>query len=243
MKEWSVVHLLEFAWKRIVVIACVAAACAAAAFSYCKFVAVPEYAATASVMVTNGAIVDSHLGYEKVQGTDISASLSLCDTVVDILNTPDIYKLLADKLDNQYKYNELMNMTAVERKNKETLFINIMTTSVKPAEAKKIVNAYANLVPDYINGFVPNSNVVVAAEALNARKVFPNTGRATVFAGLISAIAIYVILFVAEGLNKTVDSECDFVEIYKIPLLGTIPDFDNGNNDTYYSKGGNRYGN
>lgn len=242
MKKWTVVYLFEFAWKKIWALICAAIVCAAATFSYCYFVATPRYTATASVMVTNGAIIDNNVGYEKVQGTDISASLALSNTVVDLLNTPDIYKALSQKLGDKYTYSQLKGMISAERKGEETLIINVSATTVEPGESIRIINSYASLVPEYINRFVPYSNVLVAAEADNARKAFPNTVKSTIIAALVGAILIYVMLFVAEDLNKAVDSQNDFVEIYKIPLLGTVPDFEGGGNDAYYSKGGSRYG-
>lgn len=243
MKKWTVVYLFEFAWKKIWALVCAAIICAAATFSYCHFVATPRYTATAAVMVTNGAIVENNVGYEKVQGTDISASLSLSNTVVDLLNTPDIYKALAQKLGDKYTYNQLMGMISAERKGDETLFINISTTTTNRSESVRIANAYAALVPEYVSKFVPYSNVLIASQADSARKAFPSTARSTVIAAIIGAVLIYVALFIAEDLNKAVSSENDFVEVYKIPLLGTVPDFENGANESYYAKGGNQYGN
>lgn len=241
MKELSVIYLLQLAWKRLWAIIGVAVICAAGVFSYCHFVAVPKYSATASVMVTNGAIIDNNAGYEKVQATDISASLSLTNTVVDILKTPDIYKELSSKIGSKYTYRELMGMTSVERKGEDTLFINISVTSATPEEAIRIVNSYVNSAPSYINNFVPYSNVTVSAEAFSASKVYPSTVSSTILAAFLGAAVIYVIFFISERLNRTVDSENDFVTEYKIPLLGTVPDFEGSSNDAYYSKGGVRY--
>ena len=242
MKKWTVVYLFEFAWKKIWALICAAIVCAAATFSYCYFVATPRYTATASVMVTNGAVIDNNAGYEKVQGTDISASLALSNTVVDLLKTPNIYKNLSDKISNKYSYQQLRGMISAERKDEETLIINVSATTTDPGESIMVVNSYASLVPEYINKFIPYSNVLVAAEADSARKAFPSTARATILAALVGAIVIYVALFIAEDLNKTVDSSDEFVDIYKIPLLGAVPDFEVGGNDAYYSKGGSRYG-
>ncbi len=240
MKELSLINLLELAWKRLWALICAAVICAVGIFSYCHFFAVPRYSATASVMVTNGAIIDNNVGYEKVQATDISASLALSNTVVDILSTPNVYKELSQQMDNRYTYRELMGMTSVVRKSEETLFINISATSSSPDEAVRVVNAFANIAPDYINEFVPYSNVKVSAEAFSASKVFPNTVRLTIIAAIAGAALMYGIFFVAEGLNRTVNSENDFVAEYKVPLLGTVPDFEGNNNETYYSKGGSK---
>ncbi|MBQ8203240.1 MAG: hypothetical protein IJZ75_03055 [Clostridia bacterium] len=240
MKELSIIYLLQLAWKRLWALILAAVVCGAGVFCYCQFMAQPKYSATASVMVTNGAIIENNVGYEKVQATDISASLSLTTTVVDILETPDIYKELSSELNNSYTYRELMAMTTVERKGDETLMINVSVVSTSPEEAVNIVNAYVKSVPDYITGFVPYSHVKVSAEAFNANKIYPRTAQVSVLAAILGAAAVYLVFFTAERLNRAVDSENDFVTEFKIPLLGTVPDFEGGGNETYYSKGGSR---
>ena len=92
MKNISLITLLEIALKHIFVIILCAVIVATMAFSYCEFVAVPQYSATGSIMVTNGGISTTHdegnsYSNDTLNNTDIQASLNFVYTVVDILNT------------------------------------------------------------------------------------------------------------------------------------------------------------
>ena len=97
MNNISLISLLKLAVKHIFLLIFAGLVCAAAAFSYCNFIAQPKYSATGSVIVTNGSIINnnasdtaSQTSSKNVSYTDINASLQLADTINDILNTNDI---------------------------------------------------------------------------------------------------------------------------------------------------------
>ena len=98
MNNISLISLLKLALKHIYALILSGVVFAAVAFSYCKFVAVPKYSATGSILVTNGSIINdtqssatSSTSSRNVSYTDINASLQLADTINDILK-----KFLAD---------------------------------------------------------------------------------------------------------------------------------------------------
>ena len=105
----SLIHLLKLALRYIYVLIVAGLICAVIAFSYCQFIAVPKYSATGSVLVTNGAIIadsnnSENTASKSVSNTDISASLQLANTIIDILKTNDIYKELAVNTGGKYTY-------------------------------------------------------------------------------------------------------------------------------------------
>ena len=116
MNNLSIYHFARILFKNILVIILVALVSGVAAFSYCQYFVQEKYAATGSVLVTNGAIL-----YEKdnksnsVQSSDIAASINLLTTVEDILSTNDIYKKLAEELGGQYTYTQLKNCVKIEK--------------------------------------------------------------------------------------------------------------------------------
>lgn len=242
-KTINVMDLVMLAWHRLWIIILAAIVCAAGAFSYCKFFLTPSYSATASVLVTNGAVTISYDDTtNKVSGSDISASLYLAYTVVDILNTPDIYKKVADSLGDGYEYQNLMARSSVVRRTEETLFIDITFSSPDPKEAMRIANKYAEIACKYIPEFIPSSNAMVASTAIKSVMTYPRTVRTTAVAGLAGAVVAYLILFMIESLNRSVKGEEDFAASFEVPLLGVVHDFENAETGSYRkSKGG--YGN
>ena len=129
------------------------------------------HTATATILVTNGAAITSSAATtDKISGGDISASLYLADTVVEILNAPDIYIELADELGEEYDSKQLDKSINVERRSEDTLFIDITCTSSNPDEAVRIANVFAEVACGYIPEFIPSARANVAATATGTKK-------------------------------------------------------------------------
>ena len=243
MQEISIFVLFRIAVKRIWFLVLALVLAMALAFSYCEFVAKPVYGASAAIIVTNGAVVttEENSSSQKLLGSDIQASLLLADLVVDMLKTPDIYKYLAKKLDGEYDYKLLKANTTVVRRGDDTLFIDISYLDENPQKAIKIANMFASAACDYVAEFISKSDPRVVSSADRALLVSPKTARTTVIFGLVATFLTYTIFVVVELLNNTVKGEEDFVARYEIPLLGTVPDFEEARKAVsykYYTKGG-----
>ncbi len=235
MENLNLVFLFRIFYRRLLVIVLCFAVAAGAAFAYCEFIATPKYRATASVMVTNGAIIsdDESSVKKSVTSTDIQASLNLVDTVADILATPGVYRETAKALGDKYTYNQLMGMASIKRRSETTLFVDVSFQNSDPKEAINIANAFVNTACNYIAGVIPNSNATVAAPAVGAKLTYPRTFATTALVGLAAAAAVYIVFIFAETTNRVIRSEEDFVSQYDVPVLGSIPDFDTADTSGY----------
>ncbi len=239
-KTINIMDLVMLAWRRIWIIILAAVVFAAGAFSYCKFFLTPSYSATASILVTNGAVT-VYSDKSTVSASDISASLYLSYTVIDILKTPDIYKTVADQLGKGYEYQNLMSRTTVQRRSEDTLFVDVTFSSTDPKEAMRIANKFVEISCAYIPEFVPHSRAMVASTAIKASMTYPRTVMTTGVAGVVGAVAAYIVLFIIESMNRSIKGEEDFANSFDVPLLGAVPDFENAESSGYRknrSKGG-----
>ena len=220
-KTINIMDLVMLAWRKLWILAIATVVCAVAAFGYCKFFLTPSYSATSSILVTNGAVITSYEETtDKISGSDISASLYLADTVVDILNTP------------------------VARRSENTLFIDITYSSTDAVKAKETANIFADVACDYIPSFIPSARANVASTATGAAQTYPRTTMTTAVVGILGAAVTYVVLFIIESMNRSIKGEEDFANSFDVPLLGAVPDFENvetGGYRKYKSRGG--YGN
>ena len=233
-KTINIMDLVMLAWRHIWIIILAAVVFAASAFSYCKFLLTPSYSATASILVTNGAVITSYAETtDKISGSDISASLYLAYTVVDILNTPDIYKKVADQLGKEYSYQGLMGASSIARRSDDTLFIDVKFSSTDPKEAMRIANKFVEIACNYIPEFIPSARANVASTAIKAAMTYPRTMMTTGVAGVVGAVAAYVILFIIESMNRAIKGEEDFTSNFDVPLLGAVPDFENAEGSGY----------
>ena len=165
--------IFVFFFRKLAILISVVAIVVGASFAYCEFTEKPEYEASASIIVTNGPVVSADDGQstQKVLGSDIQASLLLADTVVDILETPDIYKYLARKLGSGSDYKQLMSKTSVVRRGEDTMFIDISYRDGDPDKARQIVNLFASASCDYIAEFIPKSNPKIVESADTPKRV------------------------------------------------------------------------
>ena len=244
MKGFTLFSLVKIALKHLYILILAAIVCGAGMFSYCHFLVTPIYSATASMIVTNGAIIDSE-NSNKVSGSDISASKNFAATACDVLKTNDIYKELAQKLSNKYTYSTLRSSASITPRNEDTLFIDISFTSTSKDEAVVLVNNFLELVPSHIGEVFPGA-LVKTFEADSARKVSPKTINSTFYAAVVGAALAYLIILIVYSLNTVIKSEEDFKERFDVPVLGNIPDFAKAKsgkyykNYKYYGKGGNK---
>lgn len=253
MNEITIMYLLKLAWRRIWALILAMVIFAGAAFAYCELLATPKYTATASVLVTNGSITTTNSiqnGVEaesnSVKTTDISASLYLADTIIDILTTSDIFKQLSTSMGDKYTYDQLRSMATVSRKGDDTLFVNVSFSASTADEAIMLANAFVKLAPDYITKYIPYSNAMVAATADSAAEVYPRTLITTAVAGMLGAVLAFAGVFIIDSMDHALNGEEDFVSRYDIPLLGSVPDFENtvmnSSGNYNYKKGGYRSG-
>lgn len=236
-KTINIMDLVMLAWRRIWILILSAVVCAVAVFSYCKFFITPSYSATASIIATNGAVT-VYSDKSSVSASDLSASLYLAETVIDILKTPDIYKDVADELGKDYNYQNLMGRATVARRGEDTLFIDVTFSSTDPKEAMRIANKFVEISCEYIPEFVPHSVAKVASTAIKASKTYPRTMMSTAVAGVVGAVVSYIVLFIIESTNRAIKGEEDFANNFDVPLLGAVPDFENADSSAYRKKKG-----
>lgn len=251
MNEFSIYHIFRLLIKNIFVIALSAIVFGVGTFAYCEFHLQERYAATGSVVVTNGGIFENDtqttvIQGDKVNNADIAASINLLTTVRDILSTNDIYKQLSEELGGKYSYGQLKSFASVTKRDDYSLFIDVKFEMNDKTEVAKITNTFLELAPEYINKFIPNSSTTIVTTSDTAAKTYPRTSSSTTIAMLIGALLAFVIVYIISLFNTTIESEEEFKDRYNIPVLGDIPDFTAAKSGKYgksYYKGGSYYGN
>lgn len=257
MRGITLFSLLNLALKHIVALILSAVIFATAAFSYCEYVATPRYSATGSVLVTNGVIkvgtdINENGESVKLENTDIVASLNFMATAIDMLKQNEIYKLLAEKINNKYTYNQLVGMSKIERRNDNSLYIDITFTAPSKDEAVKLVNEYMELTPNYIKNHV--DSIAVSFNPVDyASKIYPRTITTTFLFAVLGAAIVFSILILIFLMNSTITDEDEFKERFDIQVIGSIPDFASARSrksykyynrySGYYGRGNNKDGN
>ncbi len=238
MNELTISNIVSIILKRIWLVIIVAVLCGALAFGYCSFLATPVYRANTSILITNGGII-TESSDDSIQTNDLSASIYLVDTCVDILKSQKIYKDLSTALGEKYSYSSLKGGFSISRRDEESLFIDISFRSTDKEEAKIIVNAFTQLAPSYTEEILPSVTVEILDTADSTSCVYPQTLSTTVVFAMLGAAVICILLVLIATLDQAIKDEEDFMAHFDIPVLGSVPDFDNSPTYAYRAKTGN----
>lgn len=226
MKEISILYLLKLITKNLFVILLTTVVLAAATFCYCHFLVVPQYSATASIIVSNGTIItDTESGTGKDLSSDISASVALAKNCTQLLQTPEMYKKVASQ-NNISNHNSIRKAFKIVQRSEDMMILDITSTAGSPKDAVTLVNSFASTSPDYISGILTNARINVVAEAEGAVQVAPQTIPSTLIGAVIGFILAVLVFLIIDMFDQSIHTEEDLSENFAtLPILGVIPDF------------------
>lgn len=227
MKELDLSSLFKTIKDHILPILISAVLLAALVFGYNTFFVTPTYRTTTTILVNNGGLADVGVPGDSVSSSDLNASLYLVETCVDILESDNMYKELANALGKDYSYYNLKKRFYPAPRGEASLLIDISTFGTNPKEMKEIANTFLEIAPTFIRNNILSVDVKTLATAEKVDKIGPRTASSTFFAFVLGALISSVVFVVISLLKNTIESEADFKSRYNIPLLGTVPFFEN----------------
>ena len=129
-----------------------------------------------------------------------------------------------DSLDLDMTYGKLYKMVEVTSVD-STQIMQITVTDTDAERAGEIVQTIADIVPDVLVEKVgAGSCKTVSDVSINPNKVFPQTKKYVVMAGLLGAVLVCGVLVLAHLLHDTVVDDEDVQKKLGLPVLGLIPE-------------------
>lgn len=245
MKGITLLSLLNVALKNILILLLAAVLFGAGGFAYCEFFCSPKYSAKGSLLITNGGInmeeyVAQKDNFGTINNSDISASTSIGNIIIEMLSENQVYKEFSSKLDGEYSYGALKSMTSINKRNDRSLFIDITLTTGSREESIRLTNEFLAILPDYLTNNFPDMRLS-SYSADNAHQVYPQSIKTTCIVAMFGAVLVYAVLFIIYLLNTSITTEDDFRERFDIPVLGSIPDFTAARSAKYSRYNKNKY--
>lgn len=229
--EFNVQELLEVClrrWKLIVVCVLIAAI---AAFTFSVFCMTPMYRAGIKVYVNNRTVTEDK---ETTSSGDLSASIYLVKGYQLVTESDSVLQVVAEKLDNDYTVNQLKSAITTQEE-KDTVMFYLYVTLPDPVEAARVANAMAEAIPVEIPQIIHGTSAKVVDKAkVPSGRYSPSYTRNAILgaaAGLLAAVVYVTIIYLRDTRIK---DENDLTDMFDIPILGRIPQFEN--------ESGNRYG-
>lgn len=191
-----------------------------AAYAGVYFLVTPQYEASITMYVNNKTSTE---GNSTLTQSDLTASAHLVDTYSAILKNVSVLRDVIADAEVSLEVTELEKMISISSVNNTEVF-EIAVTYQDPKAAARIVNSIAVIGPERISEIVEGSSVKIINLADIPSKIVSPSYRKAILLGLLFGgfISSCIIIF-CSLMDTTVKSESDF-ELWKYPLLGTVPD-------------------
>ena len=218
----DVKHVLSVLFKFAWIIVAVGIVLGAVTFGYYSNYVAPQYSASVMLYVNNKSLSVS--GSISISAADLSASQSLIDTYIGILNTRTTMEEVIERAEVDYTPSQLKGMVSAKKVDGTEIF-TVTVTSPDPYEAAHIANCISEVLPHRIEDIVDGSSMrIVDSAVVNLNKVSPNIARKTMMAFLIGCFAAAGLVVLLSLFDDTIRDEDYLTENYELPILSRIPD-------------------
>lgn len=228
MKEISLLDIVSALLRKWWIILISMIICGLSAFVYCELFAAPKYAATGSTVLSAGASILNTENSSSIKSSDVSITLALSNSFVDILSSRDLYETIAGKYDFGYSAAQLKKMTTISGR-EDSLIVDVTVRSGSVQDSVQIVNAILDESPAYMKSKMPAAVIVPLDKAQGATQYSPRTVNTTVLFALVGALLSSFVVFLFSYYDTTIKGEADIARNFDIAVLGAIPDFTNAN--------------
>ena len=222
MEDEETIDLMEIArllWAHIVQIVAVAVAAALICLLVCMYALTPKYQASINMIVN--ARQDTTTTFTS---DNFNSAKNLISTYAVIIKSNTVLNEVIDTLELDMTYGQLYSMVSVTDVD-STQIMKVTVTDTDAKRAGEIVQTIADIVPDVLVEKVEaGSCKTVSDVAINPNKVFPQTKKYVVMAGLLGAVVVCAILVLAHLLHDTVVDDEDVQKKLGLPVLGLIPE-------------------
>ncbi len=229
--------LLRKAWA--VILAAILGASIVLSITY--FLVTPKYESSAMFYVNNNSISVGEATLS-IDSSDITASKSLVNTYIVILNTRETLNDVIDYAGVNRRYSEVEDMIHAEAVDDTEVFRVVVTTE-SPEEANTIANAIAYILPKRISSIVEGTSAkVVESSVVAASPSSPSYTTNTLIGFLLGLILSVGIIVMQEMLDITIRKDEDLTQVCKHPVLASVPDMNapSKGNGAYYGYGAKR---
>ncbi len=221
--------LLRKSW----LIAGVAVLCAVLALVGTVLFVAPKYQSSVMFYVNNNSVSLGDVDF-KITSSDISASKSLVNTYIVILNTRETLVDVIDYAEVDLTYERLKGMISAQAVDATEIF-RVTVTSTDPVEAEAVAGAIGYILPKRINSVIQGTCALVVDRAvLPAEPCSPNYTKNTMIGFVLGLLAVVAVLTVLETLDNTIRTEEDITGVCEHPILAPVPGMtESGKGATY----------
>ena len=159
-----------------------------------------------------------------ISSGDLSTSRNLVESYIVILNTRESLNDVIDYAGVNLTYKDVREMISAAAVN-ETEIFEVVVTSPDPAEAEKIANAIAYILPKRISSIIEGTSAkVVDAAVVPVKPSSPSYTKNTVIGFLLGFVLAVGMIALQEIFDVSIREDEDITQTCKHPILASVPD-------------------
>ena len=234
--EIDLQRLFNALMKRAWVIAIAAVIGAVLTFVGTFLFITPKYQASAMFYVNNNSLSLGEASLS-ITSADISASKSLVNSYIVILNTRESLNDVIDYAGVNRTYSQIKRMISAEPVSSTEIF-RVVVTSEDPQEAETIADAIAYVLPKRIGSIIEGTSAkVVDAAVLPTQSSSPNYTKNTMIGFVVGLALAAAVIILRELLDISIHKEEDIAQCGRYPVLASVPDMHTTPKGGYYGYG------
>lgn len=219
----DLLEVLEVVRQHILIIVLVTVIAAAAGFGFSRFVMVPQYEASALMIVNTRQDTTAN-----VTSDQINSATKLVSTYSIIIKSDTVLQQVISNLGLTLTYDQLKERVTVSAVD-DTQVMQITVHSDNPEWARQVCEQITTISPDVILESVEAGSVkLISQAAVTAEPVSPNVMKNTAVAAVLGLVASIGIVVLRELLDNKIKSEDDIRKYLDLPVVGVIPDYEMG---------------
>ncbi len=237
--ELDLWKLLGVIWHRMWVIILVAILGGVLAFLFTHYLVTPQYESSAMFYVNNNSLSMGDASFS-ITSSDITASKSLVDSYIVILNARSTLNDVIDYAGVNRNYSELKRMVSAASVNSTEIF-EVVVTSPDPMEAEKLASAISYILPKRIASIIEGTSAQVVDTAIvPSSPSSPSYVQNVVIGFLLSVVVSVLFIIVRLIMDVTIRNEEDVAQICRHPVLSAVPDMAAPSKGKYYYDTGSK---
>lgn len=219
----DLLEVLEVVRQHILIIILVTVIAAAAGFGFSRFVMVPQYEASALMIVNTRQDTTAN-----VTSDQINSATKLVSTYSIIIKSDTVLQQVISNLGLTLTYDQLKERVTVSAVD-DTQVMQITVRSDNPEWARQVCEQITTISPDVILESVEAGSVkLISQAAVTPEPVSPNVMKNTAIAAVLGLVVSIGIVVLRELLDNKIKSEDDVRKYLDLPVVGVIPDYEMG---------------
>ena len=231
MEELDLKELFNIFWAKKVQIILIIIIFAVVGFIYTVGFVTPEYTASTTLVLATSNTGDKTTQTEQqstnsITTTDVTLNSKLVSTYSELVKSKNVLRQVISNIGINVDEEELRSNVTVSSV-EDTEIIEITVTNSNPSYAAKIANEIASVFTTKVGEIynIDNVHIVDEAETPEAPSNINHKRDIIIFA-FIGAVVACIYVLIANMLDTTVKTAEEVEQLFKLPVLASIPIYD-----------------